>query len=72
MLVSKIGAEEVTSHNRYDDAHLKSVSSIPRMLESAIFLNEEKNTKGNDKFDSYRYYAVGLNIDGVDYTAKLL
>ena len=70
--VSKIGAEEVTSHNRYDEAHLKSISKIPSMLENAVFLGEEANTKGNRKFDSYRYYAVGLNIDGVDYTAKIV
>lgn len=66
------GAEEVTSHNRYDEAHLKSISKIPSMLENAVFLGEEANTKGNRKFDSYRYYAVGLNIDGVDYTAKIV
>lgn len=72
ILVSKIGAEEVTSHNRYDDAHLKSISAIPRMLKNAVFLGEEQNSKGNGKFDSYRYYAVGIRIDGNDYTAKIV
>ena len=42
------------------------------MLHDAVFLGEQKNTKGNGKFDSYRYYAVGLKIDGEDYTAKIV
>lgn len=29
-------------------------------------------TKRAQKFDSYRYYVVGLKIDGVHYTAKLV
>ncbi len=72
ILISKVGAEEVTSHSRYDDAHLKSISSIPRMLEDAIFIEEQASTKPSSKFDSFRYYVVGLTIDGVDYTAKIV
>ena len=72
ILISKVGAEEVTSHSRYDTAHLKSIVAIPKMLHDAVFLGEQKNTKGNGKFDSYRYYAVGLKIDGEDYTAKIV
>ena len=70
--ISKVGAKEVTSHSRTDEAHLKSISAIPDMLKHAIFIDEMPNAKGNSKFDSYRYYAVGLNIDGVPYTAKIV
>ena len=70
--LSKVGADEVTSHNRLDEAHLKSISAIPDMLNNAIFITEEQNVKNNRKFDSYRHYVVGLNIDGVSYTAKIV
>ena len=70
--LSKVGADEVTSHNRLDEAHLKSISAIPDMLNNAIFITEEPNVKNNRKFDSYRHYVVGLNIDGVSYTAKIV
>lgn len=42
------------------------------MLEKAIFINEDINSKSLTGFDSYRYYVVGLKIGGVDYTAKLV
>lgn len=70
--LSRIGADEVTSHSRLDEAHLKSISAIPDMLNRSIFITEEPNTKNNGKFDSYRYYVVGLNIDGIPYTAKIV
>lgn len=42
------------------------------MLNNAIFITEEPNVKNKRKFDSYRYYVVGLNIDGVYYAAKVV
>ena len=42
------------------------------MLEKSIFISEDKYDKRKTGFDSYRYYVVGLNIGGVDYTAKLV
>lgn len=38
--LSKVGADEVTSHNRLDEAHLKSISAIPDMLNNAIFITD--------------------------------
>lgn len=70
--LSKIGINKVTSHGERDEAHLKSLVSIPKMIEKSVFIDELPNTKGNDKFDSYRYYACGLKIDGNDYTAKIV
>lgn len=34
-------------------------------------MQSEVYNEKNSKFDSYRYYVVGLKIDGVYYTAKL-
>ena len=70
--VSNVGINEVTSHGSQSEEHLKSLSAIPRMIEGAIFIDELPNRKDNDKYDSYRYYVCGLNIDGVDYTAKMV
>lgn len=70
--ISKVGINEVTSHGSTAVEHLKSLHSIPDMIENAIFIDEIPNTKGNDKYDSYRYYVCGLKIDGIDYTAKIV
>lgn len=42
------------------------------MLENAIFITEESNDKRINDFESYRYYVVGVNMAGVEYTAKLV
>ena len=41
------------------------------MIENAVFVDELTNIKDKNGFDSYRYYVVGLKMDGIDYTAKL-
>lgn len=70
--ISNVGIKEVTSHGTTDAAHMQSIAAIPEMIKRAVFIEERENRKGNGKFDSYRYYVVGLNIGGVDYTAKLV
>ena len=70
--ISKVGANKVTSHGERDEAHLKSIVAIPQLIENSIFIEEQPNEKGNEKYDSYRYYVCGLKIDGVDYTAKIV
>ena len=69
--LSKVGAKKVTSHSMGNEAHLKSIVAIPQLLENAIFIEERVNEKDNDKYDSYRYYVVGLKIGNEDYTARL-
>lgn len=69
--ISRKGAEKVMKHDVESEAHLKSVAYIPQMIENAIFIAEETNTKGKTGFDSYRYYVVGLNMGSVDYTVKM-
>lgn len=70
--VSRVGANKVTSHGERDEAHLKSIVSIPQMISNAIFIEELSNQKGNNKYETYRYYVVGLKIAGIDYTAKIV
>ena len=69
--LSKVGAKKVAAHSMNNEAHLKSIAAIPQLLENAIFIEERPNEKGNDKYDSYRYYAVGLKIGNEDFTARL-
>ncbi len=70
--VSRVGVDKVTSHGERDEAHLKSIVSIPQIIENSIFIDELPNEKDNDKYDSYRYYISGLKIDGEDYTVKMV
>ena len=72
IIISKVGINEVTSHGSHDEIHLKSLTAIPQMIEQSIFIEERANNKAHDKYDSYRYYVCGLNVDGVDYTAKIV
>lgn len=69
--VRKDGAQKVTSHSMGDEAHLKSLSAIPNLIENSIFIDEILNEKDNGKYDSYRYYVCGLKIGEVDYTVKV-
>jgi hypothetical protein len=46
----------------------------PDLIKNWIFITELPNLKGNNKYESYRYYVTGLNIGdigGIDYTVKL-
>ena len=70
--ISKVGANKVTSHGEKDIAHLQSIVAIPQLIENAIFIDEQQNEKGNDKYDSYRYYVCGAKINGEDYTIKIV
>lgn len=64
-------SRKVAHHDAENDIHLRSIAYIPQMIENAIFIDEQSNEKGS-KFDTYRYYVVGLKINGVDYTAKMV
>lgn len=69
--ISQVGARKLLSHDRYNEDYLRSFAAIPQMIENSIFLGEEPNEKGKDKYDKYRYYACGLKIGSRDYTARL-
>lgn len=71
ILLAKDGTQKVTSHSMGNEAHLKLIVAIPEMIDAAVFIDELPNEKDNNKYNSYRYYVVGLKIGGVDYTAKL-
>jgi len=69
--LSRKGANKVMHHDAENEAHLKSAAYIPQLIENAIFITEEPNVKDKTGFDSYRYYVVGLNMGGTDYTVKI-
>ena len=71
IIVSRRGANEVTSHGERDVAHLQSIVAIPQIIENAVFISEEAGSAGS-RYDVYRYYVVGLKIGGVDYTVKMV
>lgn len=64
-------SRKVAHHDAENYVHLMSIAYIPEMIENAVFIEKSPNGKGS-KFDSYRYHVVGLKIDGVHYTAKLV
>ena len=69
--ITRKGAFKITRHDAENEAHLKSIALIPRLIENAVFVEEEPNSKANNGFDSYRYYVAGLNMAGSDYTVKM-
>ena len=69
--ITRKGAFKITRHDAENEAHLKSIALIPRLIENAVFVEEEPNSKANNGFDSYRYYVAGLNMAGADYTVKM-
>jgi hypothetical protein len=65
------GLQEILHHDYKDKEHLQSIAAIPQIIENSIFIDEI----GNENLDrpnikSFRYYASGLKIGGVDYTVK--
>lgn len=70
--ISRKGAEKVMKHDVESEVHLKSAVYIPQMIENAIFISEDVNSKEKTGFDNYRYYVVGLRMGSTDYTAKLV
>jgi hypothetical protein len=65
------GLQEILHHDYKDKEHLQSIAAIPQIIENSIFIDEI----GNESLDrpnikSFRYYASGLKIGGVDYTVK--
>lgn len=69
--IGRKGVNKVTSHSMGSEAHLKSIAAIPEMLRKAIFITREQASKTGAQYPEYEYYAVGLKIGDVDYTAKV-
>ena len=64
-------SQKVAHHDAENEVLLMSIAYIPQLIEHAILIDEEPNSKSKNGFDSYRYYVVGCNIGGVDYTVRL-
>lgn len=70
--VTRKGAEKVTRHDAENIAHLKSIALIPELIRNSIFVAEEINEKDKNDYDCFRYFVVGLQLDGIDYTVKIV
>jgi hypothetical protein len=70
--ISRLSANELMSHSRYNEAHLKSIALTPELIRGGIFIDEIAAKQGDTRFDSYRYYVAGLNMGGVAYTVKMV
>jgi hypothetical protein len=55
-----------------DETTLKSVAYLPGIIENAIFIAEEAPYKPKSKFSAYRYYLTPIEIDGIEYLARLV
>lgn len=71
VVLTRAGANKVTSHGMSNNAHLQSIVAIPELIRNAMFIEERPNEKNNDKYDSYRYYVCGLKIGTTNYTVKM-
>ena len=69
--ITRKGAEKVTRHDAENMAHLRSLALIPELIRQAIFIAEETNEKDKNEYDTFRYYVVGLSMQGIDYTVKM-
>lgn len=69
-----VGFEQKEDVVNVSFAHLLSVSKLPEIIKKAIYIDSIPNEdpKNEGKIDSFDYYFVGLKIDGIDYTAKLV
>lgn len=70
--ITRKGAEKVTRHDAESKAHLKSLALIPELIKQSIYITNEINEKDKTGYDTFRYYVVGLKMEGFDYTVKLV
>lgn len=70
--VNRTSIKKVISHEAYDENHLLSVTSIPKIIERGIFITEVQNEKIRSKnfAKSYKYFLCGMKIKGENYTIK--
>lgn len=72
--VSNRNVTEISNHHYLWREHIKAISLIPQLSESAIFIGEEDNEdkKRNPNIVTYKYFATGIRIDNEDYTCKVV
>ena len=68
--IGQVGAKEIVSHDRFNEAYLKTFVEIPEIIRNGIFIGERPNEKANDKYRKYRYYVCGLKIGNEDFTIR--
>lgn len=71
IIISRNWIEEVTHHSMQDPIHKMTIAYIPDLIRHSDFLGELKAEHHHSAYPMFRYYAVGLKINGADYTARL-
>lgn len=63
---------EIYSHHLSQKGHIEAMMKIGDIIKNAIWIEDIKNedTQKNPRIEKYSYFASGLNIGGIDYTAK--
>lgn len=69
-VLGKKGRQKLLSHSRHNEAYLKSLFFLPEIIKNSTFILESNSYKENGKYDRYRYFVCGINLDGIDYTVK--
>ncbi|HEH9616994.1 TPA: hypothetical protein SIC63_002204 [Pasteurella multocida] len=63
---------ELMHHDMSSEAHIQSITAVPRIIEEGIYIDTLPNEDRakNPDIKEYEYYVAGLKIDGEDYTVK--
>jgi hypothetical protein len=66
--------KEILHHDSYDPYHLQSIQAIPQFIRQAIFIDHltNENICANPGVLSFDYYAVGLIINKIHFTVKVV
>ncbi len=65
--------KDVVHHNLLQKGHIESICNIPEIVKNAIYIGKEKNEdKRKPELKQFYYFAEGIKIENVDYTAKVV
>ncbi len=71
IIINRDSITEVLHHDYKNVDHLQSIAAIPQLIQNGIYIDSEPNT-GSKNIEKFDYYVCGLQIEGVDYTAKFV
>ncbi|MCR4714276.1 MAG: hypothetical protein K5751_07845 [Treponemataceae bacterium] len=67
------GIKEVSRHNLYQPGHIEGIYNIPEIIRSSIYIGTENNDDHRKpELKKFYYYALGIKLNNVDYTAKIV
>ncbi len=67
------GIKEASRHNLYQPGHIEGIYNIPEIIRSSIYIGTENNDDHRKpELKKFYYYALGIKLNNVDYTAKIV